>query len=128
MRCFNNPSAIISVIGSSRSFIEDAKDAFIGRREPPISSGPNADFTRPWRKIAQRASPEPKGFQVRLFSFAEMATLSPAMSWHTGRKATPQPLTPDAFRPKAPNSPAGAFLLDRRRGIRTVPANREGIF
>ena len=87
--------------------------------------------TRPWRKITQRASPEPKGFQLRLFSFAEMATLSPAMSWHTGRKATPQPLNPDAFRPKAPNSPVGAFLLDRRslldrrRGIRTVPANRE---
>ena len=87
--------------------------------------------TRPWRKITQRASPEPKGFQLRLFSLAEMATLSPAMSWHTGRKATPQPLNPDAFRPKAPNSPVGAFLLDmrslldRRRGIRTVPANRE---
>ena len=84
--------------------------------------------TRLWRKITQRASPEPKCFQLRLFSFAEMATLSPAMSWHTGRKATSQPLTPDAFRPKAPNSPVGAFLrslLDRRRGIRTVPANRE---
>ena len=53
-----------------------------------------------------------QGFQLRLFSFAEIATLSPTMSWHTGRKATPQPLTPDAFRPKAPNSPVGAFLLD----------------
>ena len=47
---------------------------------------------------------------MRLFSFAEMATLSPAMSRHTGRKATPQPLTPDAFRPKAPTRQPGLFF------------------
>ena len=65
--------------------------------------------TRPWRKITQRASPEPKGFQLRLFSFAEMATLSPAMSWHTGRKATPS--TPDdAFVLKPRTHQSGLFF------------------
>jgi hypothetical protein len=50
-----------------------------------------------------------QGLSTEAF-FAEMATLSPAMSWHTGRKAPPSPSPPDAFRPKAPTHQPGLFF------------------